>query len=242
MKTVLPFLLLAILLPVSCDGNNGGYSTNHSIVNEPVSVEKRTVPPFKSVSFNGVGSVKIKKGKSDFIVVKADPGIIDKVKTEVKGDTLEIGLDNIFDTFNHSIEIEIRMPSIEEISLLGAGSIFMEEQMTSEYLRVIMSGTGIISINCQSQTIDAEIRGAGNIYFKGTTDLLKILHTGLGRVDAFDLLAQRVQCSLMGAGECQLNVVKTLNIQLTGLGKVTYKGKPEVTQQITGLGSIQNIE
>ncbi|NPV01222.1 MAG: DUF2807 domain-containing protein [Brevinematales bacterium] len=241
------FLVLLLTVFISlffsdCTNSSSGKnnSSNQSIAQ--LITEKRQISGFKSVSFNGMGVVTIKKGKSDFITVKADASIINDIETVIQGDTLQIGFKDIINAIGESVEIEITMENIDELRLMGAGKVAMADQFNSEYLRIIMTGTGIMDINAKSKTIDAEIRGAGNIYLKGTTDVLKIMHTGLGQVDAFDLKAQSVFCSLLGAGECKVNAVKTLNIQLTGLGSVLYKGKPDVIQQITGLGSVRNVD
>jgi hypothetical protein len=239
---ILLFTLTLGLFYTGCTNSSSDQTNSSGNLKPEIITEKRQISGFKSVSFNGLGIVTIKKGKSDFITVKAQASIIKDIETQVQGDSLQIGFKDIINVLGEHVEIEIMMENIDELRLMGAGKVVMANQFNSEYLRIIMTGTGIMEVYTKSKTIDTEIRGAGNIYLKGTTDVLKIMHTGIGKVDAFELTANTVFCSLLGAGECQVNAVKTLNIQLTGLGNVLYKGKPDVIQQITGLGSVRNVD
>ena len=47
---------------------------------------------------------------------------------------------------------------------------------------------------------------------------------------------------ISGLGYCEVSVEETMDVNISGAGKVYYKGNPEVFRNISGLGSIINVD
>ena len=59
-----------------------------------VIVENRSVSGFDKVSVEGAGRVIITQGKKESLTVETDDNLMKYIKTEVTGDTLEIGFED----------------------------------------------------------------------------------------------------------------------------------------------------
>jgi len=44
-----------------------------------------------------------------------------------------------------------------------------------------------------------------------------------------------------GIGDCEVNVIHILNVTISGVGNVYYKGNPTITSNITGLGQLIDV-
>lgn len=73
-------------------------------------------------------------------------------------------------------------------------------------------------------------------------DYLDIKLEGLGGFYGFNMPVDDCHISIQGAAECEVTVLENLDVKIEGIGKVYYKGSPKLTQDISGLGSIINID
>lgn len=84
-----------------------------------------------------------------------------------------------------------------------------------------------------------EIVGVGNIELSGADqDELSIVLTGVGNVSAFGMKAAGCTIMSTGVGNCEIFVLDNLNVTITGVGNVYYKGDPDIHSNVTGLGRL----
>lgn len=72
-------------------------------------------------------------------------------------------------------------------------------------------------------------------------DDLRIDITGIGNVSAFDLPVLDCEINISGEGDCQVNVSDRLDVEISGVGHVRYMGSPTVSQDVSGVGSVQPV-
>ena len=65
--------------------------------------------------------------------------------------------------------------------------------------------------------------------------------SGTGKVNAYSLEAEEAKVRSTGVGECIVNASKKLDIYSSGIGKVRFKGDPEIKSKQSGLGGIEKI-
>ena len=89
---------------------------------------------------------------------------------------------------------------------------------------------------------DVEVIGEGGVLItlNGVADELSVKLSGAGHVDADELKADDVKVKIEGVGTGSVYATKKLYTEIDGVGKVWYKGNPEVTKDIEGLGSVSN--
>ena len=86
-----------------------------------------------------------------------------------------------------------------------------------------------------------ESKGASEVSLDGNVDRLLVDMTGASQLAADRLHAKTAEISTTGAGDADVAVTDTLNVVITGAGKVTYSGNPPtIKKQITGAGSIRH--
>lgn len=109
----------------------------------------------------------------------------------------------------------------------------LEENVTLENHEEIRFDITIPSIT------NIELAGVGDFVLSGTDqDELTINFTGVGNIKAFDMKVGTCYITSTGVGDCEVNVINLLDVTITGIGSVYYKGNPTITSDVTGLGQL----
>jgi hypothetical protein len=84
------------------------------------------------------------------------------------------------------------------------------------------------------------LTGVGDFVLSGDyQEELTISLTGVGKVSAFDLEVGTCNITITGLGDCEVNVKNELNVDISGIGDIYYKGNPNTGQQtISGVGRL----
>jgi hypothetical protein len=89
----------------------------------------------------------------------------------------------------------------------------------------------------------AAVTGAGNFTLSGDPqEKLDIYITGTGNVYAFDMVVADCFVNISGVATCELNLSSSLDVQISGVGHIFYRGDPQVTSQISGVGELTHVE
>lgn len=88
---------------------------------------------------------------------------------------------------------------------------------------------------------DFKLIGVGNLELSGDfQDDLSISLIGVGNVDAYGTEVGICTIVSTGVGDCKVFVRDELDVTISGVGTVFYKGNPSITQNVTGIGSLVN--
>ena len=229
--------------------------------------EKRDVPSFSRLKFSGIGTVTLIPGDERGVEVTAPPALLRKVITEVKNDTLIIGFKPAILSWFRSLpeldrlEIAVKTPGLVEIVSQGAGNLRSRDVLESHTLDLIVRGAGSVSVQAKTRELscvmhgtapvdlDVEtkrlsgtINGAGRMTASGKTRFLEIRINGAGGFKGFDLESGEAAIDSRGAGQCRVSVSEKLDVSITGVGRVIYRGSPAVTESITGIGRLETYE
>lgn len=90
--------------------------------------------------------------------------------------------------------------------------------------KIIAHDLNAININLKLLT------GKGTIIASGKCENLTISNIGTGEIQADEVAAKSVKCSLMGTGTIGCRPSETLSVKGIGSGKVYYIGKPVITK------------
>jgi hypothetical protein len=215
-----------------------------------VIVEDREVSGFDKIAISGVGRVILTQGDEESLSIETDDNLMEYVKTEVKGDTLEIdftddivlsrGGRNVLDPSAGFI-FRISVIDLEAISVSGAANIQADKLKTDSF-SVNFSGAGDISVgDLNTKRVDVTVSGAGDVELAGKVENQSISLSGVGRYQGFDLESQQASVFISGAGGANLWVMESLAVTISGAGDVEYYGDPSVDPEISGLGRIQSL-
>ena len=215
MKTTnITFLILGLLF-TSCSSL---FTTTIHGSGIPAS-ETRTLPGFTTVDLQGAADLQITLGAQDSLRVETDHNILSFVDTWVQGGKLCVSTKSgVNFSTSLGVKVILTMKSLSRVDLTGMGNV-----------RVL----GVI------QDLDVTLTGLGNITLEGVCGRFNASLTGNGTIFAQGLQAQDVNISLTGVGDTRVQVNRSLNAEITGMGSIYYSGSPLlVEKRITGLGSI----
>jgi hypothetical protein len=208
-------LLAAALALGGCTFSVGGLGVKGSGV---AKTETRDVSGFEQIDVSAAIRLECSAGKETAVEVTTDDNLLPLVRTEVKGDTLHVSLDEGVST-TLGITVKVTAPRLKGVTLSGA-SVAVLTGLDEKALRLSASG-------------------ASNVTASGTADRLEIDCSGASGVHAKGLAAQAVVADVSGASTAEVHAVKELQATASGASKVRYEGSPaKVKQNSSGASSI----
>jgi hypothetical protein len=63
---------------------------------------------------------------------------------------------------------------------------------------------------------------------------------GVGDIRTYNLPVDHCSVFSSGVGDCYVHVIKTLEVDISGIGNVYYRGQSEITSLVTGVGNLIN--
>lgn len=83
------------------------------------------------------------------------------------------------------------------------------------------------------------VTGTGDYELSGAQqDRLDIFVNGVGNVDAFDMPVNTCNIRISGTSNCEVDVNEVLDVVISGVGNIWYRGDPTVNTDISGVGNI----
>ncbi len=181
--------------------------------------DERALPVFNEIKLGGAYKVNIFFDKEYKIKLSGDDNILPYATTNVQGKILQIDTDKKYRS-QRDITLNIYTPSLEKISLSGAGTVNVPGLNTESFI--------------------TETSGAGNINLSGYVKYLTISLSGTGKVDAKKLNTYNAKVRISGAGSVDINTENELDATLSGVGSINYYGEPKsIKKNISGIGSIK---
>ncbi|PWB73092.1 DUF2807 domain-containing protein [candidate division GN15 bacterium] len=199
------------------DGLFVGHRTIHG--SGTMATQIRDVGSFTKIEVTMGIDVYVTVGSPQQVKLTFDDNIIDRIRTRVRGNTLEIDTRSSLDC-DSDCKIEITVPAIEAFSLAGSGNI------------------EIHGVNGDEFSID--LAGSGDIRVSGKTRSVSIDVAGSGDIDTRELIAEDAEVDIAGSGNVRVYAEKSLEADVSGSGDIRYYGDPEnVESDVSGSGSIR---
>jgi hypothetical protein len=181
--------------------------------------EKRNAADFKSIDVGGVFEVEVVAQKDFSVEVEADDNLLQYIRTEVKGGTLEIKADKRLSPKN-PIHIRVSAPNIEKLEVSGVSKLSLT--------------------NLQNDSLKIDVSGASKVMIDGATKNLDVELSGASRLDAENLKSENANVDGSGASNASLSVSGDLKVDLSGASKVIYTGNPKNLEKSTsGASSVK---
>jgi len=232
-------VVLSVIL-TSCEGVLFSCLKGNGITIE----EERHPGEFNGVTSDGDYDVFIIIDTVYKVVIKADENIIPYVRTVVKNKRLVI--DNgtrrcLRNDGDVPIEVYVYTPEMFNISLEGSGTIYSDYLIYVDYLRVELTGSGIIDLrNIDATELDVLLSGSGEIELWGISGSGDLNIAGSGKIKAYHLEQDECSASISGSGDMYIFVYDNIDANISGSGNIFYRGNPRINVKITGSGSLIN--
>lgn len=232
-------LSLVALFTLSCSAQWGKRVKGNGNV---VTIERST-RDYDAISVSGWFDVDLVSGNEGDISLKGEENLLDHIITEVKDGKLVIkvekGMNLKPSTWKNGILITVPVESIDAISLSGSGDIVGKTTISADDFKTSMSGSGDITLDLDTRSIDASMSGSGDIELRGTTTDFMATISGSGDIKAYGLEAENVDATVSGSADIRVTANKRLKARVSGSGDIHYRGNPEkVDTKTSGSGDI----
>ncbi len=203
-----------------------------------------SVPAFDAVDIGISTKIKITvaEGSTNGVELSGYENIIKHIKTEVKQNTLHItyDLDDTWTVNSDDLEVRITAPTLKALSMSGAPDAEVHGNVTGPEFKMDLSGAGSVVIdNINVDKFFADMSGAADLKVNGgSVKMASYELSGAGNIKAYPLQTEETSVSLSGAADGEVTASRKLDASVSGAGSITYKGTPEVTQHVSGAGSV----
>ncbi|MEY4931621.1 MAG: hypothetical protein RI909_2345 [Bacteroidota bacterium] len=210
------------------------------------------LPEFKSIYVNSNYTVYVKQTNKQEVTVETLPEIWDLTTIKVENGVLLVNVERKPDNPNKSIwskidDIKIRptmkvmvsVKNINELQVNGGGKIISENSVASDYLNLLVSGSGSMDLDVKGNNLKSEISGSGNIMLKGYATFNDISMSGSGSMNAFALELENAKVKVSGSGACELTAAASIEATVLGSGTIKHKGNTKnVSKKVYGSGAV----
>ncbi|MBS1765588.1 MAG: DUF2807 domain-containing protein [Bacteroidetes bacterium] len=188
--------------------------------------------PFSELEIKGSAKVNLEKGNAYSIQPPDSSGT---TQWKLEGERLVID--------GAGENINITAPGLKTIEISGSGTLTSKDTLHTSTLMLIVSGSGKITLNvADAEMINVNINGSGKIKLQGSAEMLKADISGTGKLIAHNLKTKNSSFNISGVGSATVATEDTLSTNISGTGKIYYKGAPKhINREISGIGKIEPL-
>jgi hypothetical protein len=203
--------------------------------------ENRKVNDFTKLDISGGYTVNLKQDSTLALQITGDEKFMKYVRTEVSGNKLRIFSRKNFCGSN--VVINIGVKGLSEIKSSGAIELNTQGKLTAQDLKLALSGASKLNMDLNAGTVTTTGSGATEITLTGQAGTHNIKPSGAGKLHALDFIVGDYKINTSGASNCQINVLKTLDVKTSGASEITYRGNPSsINNNKSGASSITKAE
>ncbi len=221
----------------------------------------RKVSSFTKVQAGGSLNVVLEQGKGNNITIESKGIDQDKIKTEVKGETLHIYMERGNHSYNYAT-VYVTYQELEEISNSGSGDLLCKSdlraatfifnnsgsgnatchgQLKAKKVSVDLSGSGNVALNSlEAEEADLSMSGSGNLKASsGMAKKLTVNKSGSGNLEAPALITDVCSVKMSGSGNVEIVANEVIEAGMSGSGNIQYRGNATVRKvHSSGSGEI----
>jgi hypothetical protein len=197
------------------------------------------VQPFTKIYLEGTYKVVLEQGSQSGLKIETDQENFRYIDVQSDAETLNLRI--VKKRFSlEELILYITFKDLEKLVI--EGGINMETRgyvdLKDFYLQV--EGGAIIKMNLKANKV--RVNGQGGVKFEldGIVEELEAVLSGAGYLDAIDLKTKRCDFKIEGVGAGSVYATESLNATINGVGKIRYKGEPQVYKKIEGVGSVSS--
>ncbi len=192
---------------------------------------------FNKIKLEGGYSVKLLQGDSCKVSIITSEDFQKKITVDVENDVLRI-YTRSKNIGTEEVKVLIYFKDIESIKIEGGVLLTTPETLNLRNVSLNVEGGAHIEMQLVADTFNAKAAGGVSMEFSGTANLFSAISEGAANIDADHLESQDVVCKVTGVGNASVYALKNLDASIEGVGKIGYRGDPEVTKKVNGIGAV----
>src|SRR5690554_444151 len=193
---------------------------------------------FDRLFLEGAFNVELIQGKRPSVKMQvSDPKAFDYLKLTNENGMLHVHVDRKpFDL--RKITLYITFDELNWMRIFGSIRLQTKGYLDLDEIEMTLEGGARINFQAKADVISIVNKGGVMVELSGVTDVLDVYMAGAGHINAGELKAKDVDFRIDGVGTGKVYATRSLNATIKGAGKISYKGDPEVKENIEGLGSV----
>lgn len=195
---------------------------------------------FDELEFAGNFDVEIKAGNKYQVLVPNDFEANGEISQNGSRLFLETNSKDFLKKNTNLVKVVIVSPSINVIKLVGATIANMSGFGTGD-LEVVAIGAATFNANFNIDDLDLNLTGGSSSRLIGSCNNLNLTCIGASSFKGIDFEIEDAEIEIVGASNAKLNVVNSLNGNVTGASSVFYKGNPDKDLEINGASDVSSI-
>ncbi len=207
-------------------------------------VQDRHLSGFNAISVTGSFDVYISQTGTESVRVEAPGDVIDKVLTDVTNGTLNVhdrGNFNWTWSWNsRKMAVYVTVKDINSIIITGSGDVYFKDGLSTNSLKIHISGSGDVNGKLNVKTLDTSISGSGDVKLSGRADNSNASVSGSGDFSARGLITINTAIRVGGSGDASVNASNRVDAVVSGSGDIRYTGGAKhISTSKTGSGDIE---
>jgi hypothetical protein len=232
---------------------------------EPITERREMAHRFSAISMYNNVNVKLVQSSYPHLELTCPKNLIEKVTTEIEGDTLVIKNENEYNwlrSFDYSIDLTVYYDSLRQINFASVGDLLCTDSIKGIAEQTIDSTGGFIdtitihnfNLNINEGCGDIDLtfncnvvknnfgNGTSKVTFRGKAEYTEIIMRSYGVVHAENLNSNFVRVQSHSTNDAYVWARSKLTVWLYSIGNVYYKGTPWVVKECTSDGQVIKLE
>jgi len=202
---------------------------------------KRNYPVenFDKIFIDGNYRVYLSHSTQPFLKIEApSDDMYDAIDVNSDGNSLKLSVKKKGFNLNR-IELRIGCPLLSELHVNGSLKLTTDGYLDVKDLDILLEGGANVDMSLKAEDINVKSEGGVILELRGVANRLNVKVSGTGHVNARELTTKDVTFRVEGVGFGSVYATNLLDVRIEGVGKVTYKGQPQVKRIIEGLGKVE---
>lgn len=186
--------------------------------------ETRNLGGFTKISMGGgFASLTFKAGDREGVYLSSKGAPLKKVKTYVKGESLNIEYEENYCKNCNDISIVVTCRDLKAISTSGSTDIFTDGVFKADKLTINSSGSSDFNGELDVNELHINVSGSTEVTLKGKATEQHYAISGSGDINAEELWGETAKVAISGSGDVSLNVDGNVKSAVSGSGDVTNR-------------------
>lgn len=197
------------------------------------------VQPFTKIYLQGGYKVILEQGSQPGLRIKTDEDNFKYIDVESNAESLSLKVTKKHFNLDELV-LYITFKDLEQLTVEGGISLETNGYVDLKDFYFHVSGGASIEMNLKANQLKVIGEGGVKFEFNGIADELDATISGAGYLNATDLKTKRTNCKIEGACAASVCATEQLNASISGVGKIRYKGNPQVYKKIEGIGLVSS--
>jgi len=197
------------------------------------------VKPFTKIYLEGTFKVILSQGSQPGLKIKTDEDNFKYIDVQSDSESLSLKITKKHFNFDELI-LYITFTELEKLEIDGGIRLETIGYVEFKDFYFHVSGGASVEMNMIAKKVKLIGEGGVKIEFDGIADELDAKISGAGYFDATDLKTKRTDCKIEGACAASVYATEWLDASISGVGKIKYKGNPQVVKKIEGIGLVSS--